>query len=55
MSRPGWFEFIESDNQEETGLNEEAVFPIMVLVTRKKIETAIFKSCSALSLKLSRL
>lgn len=36
MSRPGWFEFIESDNQEETGLNEEAVFPIMVPVTMKK-------------------
>lgn len=27
MSRPGWFDFIEFDNREETGLNEEAIFP----------------------------
>lgn len=44
MSRPGSFQFIESDNQKEAQLNEEAILQIRVLVAMTKIETAIFNS-----------
>lgn len=44
MSRPGSFQFIESDNQKEARLNEEAIFQITAFVATTKIETAIFNS-----------
>lgn len=52
MARPGWLEFIESDKQEETGLGEEAIFSITLLVTMKEKKAALLKSSSALPLKL---
>lgn len=44
MSRPGSFQLIESDNQKEARLNEEAIFQIRALKATTKIETAIFNS-----------